>query len=286
MQSGSASSSIPLGADSIRFEQSFSDDGGKTWESNRIATDTRVKGWSEIRGVTARGGTMNEGGVRLRHAAIISVIGYVMSWGVPFADFRVMPRLFVADDAARTAQNVAANHGLFVAAICAFLINFIGDIVAAWGLYLLLRPVHASIAMFAAWVRVVFATLGLAAVQNLVTAHRLLTRPAALAALGRSQLDAQVYVAIGAFTSQFAFSLIVFGLYLLLLAWLVHRSGYVPRWLGIVLAIDGAGWIVMEAGVYLLPGVDLGFLFVATFGELFLLIWLAGWGTRLKDARS
>lgn len=33
----------PLTADSIRFEQAFSDDGGKTWEVNWIATDTRIK---------------------------------------------------------------------------------------------------------------------------------------------------------------------------------------------------------------------------------------------------
>jgi hypothetical protein len=31
------------GADSARFEQAFSDDGGKTWEVNWIAVDTRVK---------------------------------------------------------------------------------------------------------------------------------------------------------------------------------------------------------------------------------------------------
>jgi hypothetical protein len=33
----------PVSADVIRFEQAFSDDGGKTWEVNWIATDTRVK---------------------------------------------------------------------------------------------------------------------------------------------------------------------------------------------------------------------------------------------------
>lgn len=219
----------------------------------------------------------------LRHAAIITVIGYVLGWGVPFASFSILPRLFVADDAATTTQNLAANHGLFVVAIFAFLLNFIGDIVAAWGLYLLLRPVHASFSMFVAWLRVVFATLGLAAVLNLVTAHRLVTRPAALTALGRSQLDAQVQVAIGAFSSQFAFSLILFGVYLVLLGWLCYRSAHVPRWLAVLLVIDGAAWIVMESGPYVVPGVDLGSLFVATFGELVLLVWLIGWGTRLKE---
>ncbi len=222
----------------------------------------------------------------LRHAAMITVIGYVLGWGVPFASFSILPRLFVADDAALTARNLAAHHGLFVVAIFAFLLNFIGDIVAAWGLYLFLRPVHASFSMFVAWLRVVFATLGLAAVMNLVTAHRLVTRPAALAALGRTQLDAQVHTAVGAFHSQFAFSLVLFGVYLVLLGWLCHRSGYVPRWLAILLAITGAAWIVMQSGPYLAPGLNLGPLFVATFGELVFLGWLIGWGTRLKEPVS
>lgn len=33
----------PLDSDTIRFEQAFSDDGGKTWEVNWVATDTRAK---------------------------------------------------------------------------------------------------------------------------------------------------------------------------------------------------------------------------------------------------
>jgi hypothetical protein len=220
---------------------------------------------------------------KLRHAAIITVIGYVMGSGVPFADFGVIPKLFVADNAAQTALNIAANHGLFVAAIFAFLISFIGDVVTAWGLYLLLRPVNASISMFVAWLRVVFATIGIAATLNLVTADRLVTRPNSLTALGQDQINAQVHVAIGAFNSQFAFTLIIFGVYLMMLGWLMYRSGYIPKWLGIVLAINGAGWTIMESGHYLLPRINLGFLFVATFGELFLLVWLIGWGTRLSQ---
>lgn len=33
---------LPLTPDSCRFEQSYSDDGGRTWEVNWVATDTRV----------------------------------------------------------------------------------------------------------------------------------------------------------------------------------------------------------------------------------------------------
>jgi Domain of unknown function (DUF4386) len=108
-------------------------------------------------------------------------------------------------------------------------------------------------------------------------------RPASLTALGLEQLNAQVHVAIGAFNSQFAFSLILFGVYLLLLAWLIYRSGYIPKWVAIALAIAGAGWSIKESGPYVLPGTDLGFLFVATFGELALLAWLLGWGIRLRE---
>lgn len=230
---------------------------------------------------------MNEGetlrGPKLRHAAIITLLGYLASSGVPFASFYVTPKVFVADNAAKTAQNILVHHGLFVAAIFAFLISFVGDIVAAWGIYLMLRPANAAISMFVAWLRVVFATVGLAALGNLVTVHRLLTRPSSLTAIGQDQLNVQVQVAFGSFNSEFAFGLIIFGVHLMMLGWLIYRSGYIPSWLGIVLAINGAGWIVIESGPYLLPGVNLGFVWVATVGELILLVWLIGWGTRLPD---
>jgi len=230
---------------------------------------------------------MNEGeiihGPKLRHAAIITVIGYVTGWGVPFAEFYAIPKLFSSDNAARTVQNILSNQGLFLVALFSFLINFLGDVLAAWGLYLLLRPVNAAISMLVAWLRVVFATVCLAALGNLVTVHRLLTRPGSLSALGKEQLNAQVHVAFGSFNSQFAFNLIIFGVHLIVLGWLIYRSGYLPSWLGIVLAINGAGWIVIESGPYLLPGVNLGIVWVATFGELILLVWLIGWGTRLRE---
>ena len=42
-------------------------------------------------------------------------------------------------------------------------------------------------------------------------------------------------------------------------------------------------WGVPFASFSILPGTNLGFLFVASFGELVFLVWLIGWGTRLRE---
>jgi len=31
--------------------------------------------------------------------------------------------------------------------------------------------------------------------------------------------------------------------------WLFWRSTYLPRWLGIVIAVDGLGWILLSVGI-------------------------------------
>jgi hypothetical protein len=222
----------------------------------------------------------------LRDAAILTIVGYVMTLGVAFASLRIMPALYVSDDAARTAHNIAASPKAFAVVIFIYLVNFIGDIVAAWGLYLLLRPVNASISMFVSALRAVFATAGLAATLNLVTAYRLLTRPAALAAFGQAQINAQVQLAIASFNSQFAFLTVFFGMYLVLQGWLIFRAPYFPKWLGIAVALDGVVLVAMNGGPYFWPSVNLGFLFVVTFAELLLPLWLVISARRLPEAAS
>jgi hypothetical protein len=222
-------------------------------------------------------------GPTLRRAALAIIGGYLLSFGTGFASFTAVPKLLVEESASRTGQNIAAHPGLLSAAIVAMLLNFVGDVLGAWGMYALLRPVSASLSLLAAWLRIVYTAVGLAAVLQLVTAHELVTGAESLAALGRETLDAHVYVALRAFQAQFGFSLVLFGLYLMMAGGLAYASGYVPRWLGAVLAIDGAGWIVSEIGPFLFPGAKLDFLFATSFGELLFLVWLVGWGLRLKE---
>src|SRR5262245_1839114 len=108
-----------------------------------------------------------------RQAAIIMVFASVLGWGAPFAFFRVLPRLFDADSAAQTTQNVLANQGLLGAAIFCLLLAFLGDVVLAWAGYYLLRPTGPAIVLLVSALRVVYAAMALVAVFNLATAHRL-----------------------------------------------------------------------------------------------------------------
>ena len=85
----------------------------------------------------------------------------------PFAQFGVLQTLIVPADAAATTNNIAASAGLFRAAIAAFLLVAILDVVVAWALYVLLRPVNEGLALLVGWLRVVYAAVFAYALVNL-----------------------------------------------------------------------------------------------------------------------
>ena len=73
----------------------------------------------------------------------------------------------------------------------------------------------------------------------------------------------------------------LFGLHLLLIGYLAYRSGYVPKFLGVLLAIAGLGYLADTFGTMLSPG---SWTAVASFtfiGEFLLALWLVIWGRRL-----
>ena len=65
----------------------------------------------------------------------------------------------VHDDAAKTVSNIMANEMLFRIGIFSFIVMVIFDVVLAWALYVLLKPVSKSLALLAAWLRLVNGTI-------------------------------------------------------------------------------------------------------------------------------
>ncbi len=221
-------------------------------------------------------------GLSLRSAAIIAGLGYLLD-PVVFAEYNIYPKLVVPGNVEQTVSNVLAHQHLFVIAISCYCINFLEDILIAWALYFLLAPADKALSLLTALLRLIYATIGLVSAVYLLTAYRLLVVPEYARVFGASQLHAQVDLALHAFRYGWNFGLIVFGVHLVLLGVLIVRSRYVPWIIGVVLVIDGLGWITTELQPYLYPNVNVDGLFVTFFGELIFMLWLLIFGWRLKE---
>lgn len=217
-------------------------------------------------------------GVTLRQAALIAGAAYLLN-PVSYAEFSIYPKLVAANNAAQTAQNISAHLGLFAVAILCYIVSFTGDIVIAWALYVLLSPVNKMLSLLTAWCQLVYAAVALSSVFSLLNVYHLLANPYYLTLFGSSQLQAQVWLQLHSFHYEWSLSLIIFGIHLVLLGYLVFRSGYIPWIFGVTVFIAGAGWMIGGIGPYILPNTNFDFTLSTAIGELFftLWLWIRGW---------
>ena len=220
-------------------------------------------------------------GLSLRQAALIAGFALLIMGGTPFAEFYAYARLVDLDDIPATVNNIAAQPDLFLAAFFGYFITFVGDIVVAWALYVLLAPVNRALSMLTAWFRLAYTLVALFALFKLVTVYRLIDAGQFSAVHGTETLNAHIEILIRGFRYEWSLGLVLFGVHLALLGYLCFRAGYIPRYIGVLLAIAGLGYVVMYLGPYLYPEVELGWLFATFFGELVFMLWLLLRGWRL-----
>lgn len=226
--------------------------------------------------------TTHHDGMTLRQAALVAGFAYLFN-PVSYAEFTIYPKLVAASNAEQTAQNITAHPHLFAAAIFCYLISFIGDVVLAWALYVLLAPVNRSLSLLASIFQLVYAGIAVSAIFSLVNVYQLLTIPYYLTIFGPAQLQAQVWLQLHAFHTGWSLSLILFGIHLALLGYLIFRSRYIPWILGVLLFINGLGWTIDGIQPYFFPTANLGFIFVTFFAEILFMLWLLIRGWKIKQ---
>jgi len=207
----------------------------------------------------------------------------IMVIAAPYAELYVYPKLIVPANAAETTKNIIANKTLFTSAIFGYLITFICDLVVAWALYILLKPVNKNLSLTTAGFRWVYTGIALFALLNLVTVLRLSNISDILPILQPDQLHAQVTLSLNTFRTQWHFGLLFFGIHLGLLGYLVFRSKYIPKILGVLLIIAGLGYVLTTLKPYLFPTVNLDFAEYTFYGELIFMLWLLIIGARIKE---
>ena len=217
-----------------------------------------------------------------RQAAIVAGVGLLIMFFVAiFAYGFVLESLIVPGDATATANNIIASEILFRSGVFAFLVILILDVLVAWALYVYLKRVNKSLSLFTAWLRLVYAGILGIALLNLVIVLLLLSGADYLVVIGTDQLHAQVLLFLNAFNDIWAIGLVVFGLHLLVLGYLIFKSGFIPKILGILVIIASLGYLIVNLGNLLLPNhqnsiaiIESVFMAPMVIGEMGLAIWL------------
>ena len=71
-------------------------------------------------------------------------------------------------------------------------------------------------------------------------------------------------------------------MHLALTGWLIFMSSYIPRFLSAFLWLSAAGYLVSSARLFV-PALRTDFAVYTFFGELVFMVWLLGWGSRLRE---
>ena len=211
----------------------------------------------------------------LRKAALVAGSGLLaMTIFAVVAFSLVFQKLIIPGDASATVNNILAGEMQFrIGIICLFIVAVL-DVVVAWALYVFLEPASKNLSLLAAWFRLVYSAILGVALFGYANVLRLLGGAHNMKGVETGQLHPDVMLSLQVFDDGWAIGLVFFGIHLVILGYLVFRSGYVPRILGIVLAIAGVAYVTDSFGRFLFPNYTLDLATFVGWGEALFMLWL------------
>jgi len=200
-----------------------------------------------------------------------------------FAQAFVSERLIVFRDAAKTASNILANESLYRLGFSVYLLEMAGQIATVVLFYQLLKPVSRTGAMLAAAFELTGCGIKIFSRLFYFVPVLMLSGGASyFTAFSKEQLDSIALLLLKINDNGAAIALAFFGFSTVTQGWLIYRSGFLPRWLGVIAIVSGFGWLT-----FLSPPLGMRvFTFVAVIG-LVGLIATIGWllTVGIDDAR-
>jgi hypothetical protein len=200
---------------------------------------------------------------------------------------QVRSRIVDPGDAAATAGNIRASATLFRAGFVSDLVQVTSMLLVAMALYLLLKHIHRLAAAAMVTFVAVAVAIGCLNLLNQYTALTIATGQDYTRAFGRPASDALTLLFTGMQNNGYYISAIFWGLWLLPLGYLVISSGYVPKLLGVLLIIGGAGYLADLFTRFLVsssaPGISL-FVIPGMIAEFLFMAWLLVKGVKVPAA--
>jgi len=189
--------------------------------------------------------------------------------------------LVVHGNAAATANNILAHQSLFRLGLATGLIATACYVTVTALFYGLFKPVNRTLSLLAAF----FSLVGCA-----ILAFASLFRIAPLVVLGGGQylsvfnveqLRALASLFLELYGQVVNICFVFFGVYCVLIGYLIFRSAFLPRILGVLMAFAGLGWLTFLSpplANYLRPYI----LVLGVLAELALMLWLLVMGVNVQ----
>lgn len=239
-------------------------------ENNMPAQDYRIDEADSIQAYARAGGLLY---------LIIIVIGLI-------EQTVVLNKLVVFGDAAATAHRILQSELLWRANIAAHVVLLICAVALSSIWYVLFRPVNRNLALLSAFFGLISLSVESVGVLHLHAALAPLLNADYLTGLGTQQAQAASYLSVLSNADDFGLALIFFGMDCLIVGYLIRKSGYFPKFVGVLMQLAGLAYLINSFSRILSPSfADLLFpaiLLPAFVGESTFCLWLLVKGVDLR----
>lgn len=206
-------------------------------------------------------------------ARMAGVLYALEGMGAVFGGVYFRGKFIVAGNAAATAATILANGPLFRLGFAAALLAVAFHLTYTVLFYVLFRPVNRTVSLLAAFFSLLACALQAFAALFQLAALLVVGNGSTLSGFSEEQVQSLALLFLNMNAQAFNIYLIFFGFWLIPISYLILRSTFFPRIIGVILMLDGVGWVTylwppLATAIYPLIAV------VAALGELPLLLWL------------
>ncbi len=196
---------------------------------------------------------------------------------------------FAFGDSAAIISTIAAHPALFRAGLVIGLLSSAFFLLAAWALYVLLKPVNKNLSLLFLLLNAVGVAIQSLSMLGLIAGLLLQSGTGYGSAFPADQLRAQATLYIDLYKNGNLIAQVFYGVWVLPLGYLVFRSGFLPRFLGILLMIDCLAILTWFIQFFLFPAnqaIAYPCWVISALAEFSLTLWLLIMGVKDQKATT